>query len=104
MFSVLSTLCPLYGRRILLVSTVLGNCLCYFAVAFADTAWLAFAIRLLGGFASGNGSVVQAYIADVTPPEKRARRMSWLGAAFAIGLGSIARWRLQAATAAAMPG
>ncbi len=68
------------------MSTVLGNCLCYFALAFADTAWLAFAIRLLGGFASGNGSVVQAYIADVTPPEKRARRMSWLGAAFAIGL------------------
>ncbi|ALC10492.1 MFS transporter [Sphingopyxis sp. 113P3] len=79
-------LSDLYGRRILLISTVSGNCLCYLALAFADTAWLAFAIRLLGGFASGNGSVVQAYIADVTPPEKRARRMSWLGAAFAIGL------------------
>jgi len=79
-------LSDIHGRRLLLISTVSANCLCYFALAFAETAWIAFLIRLVGGFASGNGSVVQAYIADVTPQKERVRRMGWLGAAFAIGL------------------
>jgi DHA1 family tetracycline resistance protein-like MFS transporter len=79
-------LSDIHGRRLLLISTVSANCICYLALAFAETAWMAFCIRLIGGFASGNGAVVQAYIADVTPVDKRARRMGWLGAAFAIGL------------------
>lgn len=75
-----------YGRKPLLVSTICGNCLCYLALAFAPNVWAAFAIRLAGGLASGNGAVIQGYIADVTPPEKRARRMSYMGAAWNIGL------------------
>jgi MFS transporter, DHA1 family, tetracycline resistance protein len=46
---------------------------------------VAFVVRLLGGMASGNGSVVQGYIADVTPGEKRAGRLSLLGAANNMG-------------------
>ena len=42
-------------------------------------------MRLLGGMASGNGSVIQGYIADVTPPDERTGQMSWLGAAYNIG-------------------
>jgi len=75
-----------YGRKPLLISTICGNCLCYFALAFAPTAWAAFAIRLLGGLSSGNGSVVQGYLADVTPPEKRTRAMSWMSASWNVGL------------------
>lgn len=75
-----------YGRKPLLISTICGNCLCYFALAFAPTAWMAFAIRLLGGLSSGNGSVVQGYLADVTPPEKRTRVMSWMSASWNVGL------------------
>src|SRR3954464_15429254 len=60
-----------YGREPPLISTICGNWLCYFALAFAPNAWVAFAIRLAGGLSSGNGSVIQGYIADVTPPEKR---------------------------------
>ena len=41
---------------------------------------------LFGGLAAGNGAVVQGYIADVTPPEKRARQMSYQGAAWNVGL------------------
>jgi DHA1 family tetracycline resistance protein-like MFS transporter len=75
-----------YGRKPLLISTITGNCLCYLALAFAPNIWVAFAIRLLGGLAAGNGAVVQGYIADVTPPEKRARLLSYQGAAWNVGL------------------
>ncbi|MBP7651023.1 MAG: MFS transporter [Phenylobacterium sp.] len=75
-----------YGRKPLLISTIMGNCLCYLALAFAPNIWVAFAIRLVGGLAAGNGAVVQGYIADVTPPEKRARQMSYQGAAWNVGL------------------
>jgi len=75
-----------YGRKPLLISTITGNCLCYLALAFAPNIWVAFAIRLVGGLAAGNGAVVQGYIADVTPPEKRTRLLSYQGAAWNVGL------------------
>jgi len=75
-----------YGRKPLLVSTITGNCLCYLALAFAPNVWVALLVRFLGGLASGNGSVIQGYIADVTPPEKRTRRMAHMGAAWNVGL------------------
>lgn len=75
-----------YGRKPLLISTICGNCVCYFALAFAPTAWMAVLIRLCGGLSSGNGSVIQGYLADVTPPEKRTRAMSWMSASWNVGL------------------
>ena len=73
------------GRKPILVSTVSGNCLCYLALAFAPNVPVAFVVRLLGGLASGNGSVIQGYIADVTPPDRRSGRMALLGAAYNVG-------------------
>jgi DHA1 family tetracycline resistance protein-like MFS transporter len=73
------------GRKPILVSTVAANCLCYLALAFAPNVLIAFIVRFLGGLAAGNSSVVQGYIADVTPVEARAGRMSILGAAYNIG-------------------
>src|SRR5271154_5236823 len=70
------------GRKPILVSTVAGNCLCYLALAFAPNVYLAFLVRLIGGAMSGNGSVVQGYIADVTPADDRTGRMSYLSAAY----------------------
>jgi len=75
-----------YGRKPLLISTISGNCLCYLALAFAPNVLTAFAIRFLGGLMSGNGAVIQGYIADVTPPERRARMMSRQGAAWNVGM------------------
>ncbi|MGZ6015751.1 MAG: MFS transporter, partial [Phenylobacterium sp.] len=75
-----------YGRKPLLISTITGNCLCYLALAFAPNVATAFVIRFLGGLASGNGAVIQGYIADVTPPERRARMMSRQGAAWNVGM------------------
>jgi MFS family permease len=74
------------GRKPLLVSTLAANCLCYGLLAFAPNVWMAFAIRFFGGMFAGNGSVVQGYIADVTPPDERAGRMSRMGAAWNVGM------------------
>ena len=80
------------GRKPILISTILANCLCYGALAFAPNIYIAFAIRLVGGLAAGNGSVIQGYIADVSPPDLRAVRMARLGGAYNIGfiLGPVA--------------
>ncbi|HEX2800882.1 MAG TPA: MFS transporter, partial [Phenylobacterium sp.] len=75
-----------YGRKPILISTLTCNALCYLALAFAPTIGAAFVIRLLGGMASGNGAVIQGYIADVTPPEKRARALSRQGVAWNLGM------------------
>jgi DHA1 family tetracycline resistance protein-like MFS transporter len=73
------------GRRPVLIVTILANTLAYVALAFAPNIWVAMAIRLVGGFAGGNISTIQGYMADVTPPEKRAARMGLLGSAFGAG-------------------
>ena len=73
------------GRRPVLMSTLACNCLCYGLMAFAPNIWAAFVIRLFGGMFAGNGSVVQGYIADVTPPSERAGKLARLGVAFNIG-------------------
>src|SRR5215831_13395317 len=70
------------GRKPILVSTLACNFLTYLALAFAPNVYIAFIVRFFGGLAAGNGSVVQGYIADVTPAEQRAGQMSKLGAAY----------------------
>jgi MFS family permease len=73
------------GRRPVLISTLTCNCICYACMAFAPSIWAAFFIRFLGGMFAGNGSVVQGYITDVTPPDERAGKLARLGVAFNIG-------------------
>lgn len=75
-----------YGRKPILISTILANGLCYLCLAFAPNIAAAFVIRLLGGLAAGNGAVIQGYIADVTPVAKRARQLGYQGAAWNVGL------------------
>lgn len=73
------------GRKPLLISTVCGTCCCYLALAFAPNVTVAFIVRFLGGMASGNGSVIQGYLADVTPPHLRSGRIALMGAAYNVG-------------------
>ncbi|HWO89736.1 MAG TPA: MFS transporter, partial [Gemmatimonadales bacterium] len=94
--AILGRLSDRLGRRPVILATTFVNATGYalFAVASSYEA-LVFA-RLISGFASGNISVAQAYIADVTPLERRSRAMGTIGAAFGIGfivgpaLGAIA--------------
>ncbi|WP_282009250.1 MFS transporter [Brevundimonas aveniformis] len=73
------------GRKPVLLMTLLANALGYLMLAFVPDIWTAIAVRLFTGLGAGNISTVQGYVADVTPPEKRAGRMGMIGAAFGLG-------------------
>ena len=73
------------GRRPILLVTMVINAAGYILFAFAGSyVWLLVA-RLISGLASGNISVAQAYIADISTPRDRSRAMGTLGAAFGLG-------------------
>ncbi len=73
------------GRRPVLMVSMAAAALAYLWLGFASALWMLFAARALAGFCAGNIAAAQAYIADVTPPEKRARGMGMIGAAFGFG-------------------
>jgi hypothetical protein len=62
-----------------------GLALNFFATALATSLWMLVAARLVGGAMQANAAVANAYVADITPPEERARRFGLLGAMFGIG-------------------
>src|SRR5438034_2718490 len=73
------------GRRPILLTTMLVNAAGYVLFAFAPSYAVLFLARVISGFASGNISAAQAYVADITLPADRARGMGTIGAAFGIG-------------------
>ena len=73
------------GRRPILLTTMLFNAAGYVLFAFAPSYAALFVSRVISGFASGNISAAQAYVADITPPAERARGMGTIGAAFGLG-------------------
>jgi multidrug resistance protein len=73
------------GRRPVLLTTMLVNAVGYTLFAFAGSYWVLFLSRVISGFAGGNISAAQAYIADITSPAERSRGMGIVGAAFGIG-------------------
>lgn len=73
------------GRRPVLLLSLGGASLSYVLLGFADTLLLLGLSRLLQGFMAGNLSVVQAYVADVTDEDNRARGMGMVGAGTALG-------------------
>jgi len=82
---ILGALSDAYGRRPILLFSTLGLGLDYILMAVApDLVWL-FIGRLISGVTAASFSTANAYIADVTPPEKRAGAFGLIGAAFGIG-------------------
>lgn len=75
-----------YGRRPLLLVSQLGTLLGFILMALASHLTLLFLARILDGITAGNISLAQAYVADNTPPEKRAQAFGVLGIALGIGL------------------
>jgi DHA1 family tetracycline resistance protein-like MFS transporter len=73
------------GRRPVLMSSLSGGVLAYLWMGAADALWMLFAARGLAGICAGNIAAAQAYIADVTTPESRAKGMGLIGAAFGLG-------------------
>ena len=74
-----------WGRRKVLAVTTFFAALSYVAFAYAPSLWAAIGIRVVSGFFSGTLSVAQGFIADVSPPERRAKTMGYFGAAFSLG-------------------
>src|SRR5438034_5326525 len=85
--AVLGRLSDRVGRRPVLLTTMVLNTGGYLLFAFAGSYWALFASRVIGGFAGGNISAAQAYIADSTSAADRSRGMGILGAAFGLGFG-----------------
>jgi DHA1 family tetracycline resistance protein-like MFS transporter len=74
-----------FGRRPILLVSILGGALSYLLFAFSSGFWILFAARGLAGLFGGNISTAHAYIADVTKPEERSKGMGLIGAAFGLG-------------------
>ncbi|MFI5280969.1 MAG: MFS transporter, partial [Gemmatimonadales bacterium] len=83
--TVLGRLSDRWGRRPLLLLTMLLNAAGYVGFAFAGSYGVLLAARLVSGFAGGNISVAQAYVADITTAENRSKGMGMIGAAFGLG-------------------
>lgn len=73
------------GRRPVLLITIVVSSLGYLALAFAPGIWIAVLVRAAAGFFSGNMSVIQGYIVDVSPPHRLAARLGQIGSAFGVG-------------------
>lgn len=82
---VLGVLSDRYGRRPVLIISIFGAGLAYFAFGLAGALWVFFAARIVDGLTGGNISIAQAYIADVSPPADRAKNFGLIGAAFGAG-------------------
>jgi DHA1 family tetracycline resistance protein-like MFS transporter len=82
---VLGRLSDKYGRRPILLISLLGTCLGFLILGFATTLTMLFIGRIIDGISGGNISTAQAYIADITTKENRAKGMGLIGAAFGLG-------------------
>ncbi len=82
---ILGSLSDRFGRRPVILIALFGAGLDYFLLAWAPTLGWLFLGRILAGITAANISAATAYIADVSPPEKRAANFGMVGAAFGIG-------------------
>ncbi len=74
-----------YGRRPILFLSLLGTSVGFLILGLANALWLVFLGRILSGVMGANISTAQAYVADVTTEENRAKGMGMIGAAFGLG-------------------
>jgi DHA1 family tetracycline resistance protein-like MFS transporter len=82
---ILGKLSDRFGRRPVLFVSIVGTAIGFTLMGLAHSLTLLFIARILAGITGGNISIPQAYIADVTAPEKRSRAMGLIGAAFGLG-------------------
>ena len=74
-----------YGRRPILIFSLLGTVVSFVMLAVAHSIAMLFAARVVDGLSGGNISTARAYVADITEPKDRARAYGLIGAAFGLG-------------------
>jgi DHA1 family tetracycline resistance protein-like MFS transporter len=82
---ILGALSDRYGRRPVLLLGFCGLGLNFFATALAPALWMLIVVRLQGGAMQANLAIANAYVADITAPEERAKRFGMLGAMMGLG-------------------
>ncbi|RHW17668.1 MFS transporter [Sphingomonas gilva] len=82
---VIGSLSDRYGRRPVILISTLGLAADWVLMALAPNLWWLAVGRILGGITSSSFTAVYAYMADITPPEGRARAYGLIGAAFGLG-------------------
>ncbi len=82
---VLGGLSDRFGRRPILLTSLFGLGVDYLFLFFAPTLWWLFVGRIIAGICGASFSTASAYIADISPPEKRAQNFGMIGAAFGLG-------------------
>lgn len=83
--SVLGGLSDRYGRRPVLLLSLVGLGIDYVFLAFAPTIFWLFVGRMIAGISGASFTTASAYIADISEPEKRAQNFGMVGAAFGVG-------------------
>jgi DHA1 family tetracycline resistance protein-like MFS transporter len=74
-----------FGRRWVILPALVGSGLAYLVTAFAPSLAVLAVARVIAGMFGGSYSTAGAYLADITPPEKRAQSFGLIGAAFGFG-------------------
>ena len=74
-----------FGRRPVLIASLAALAVDYLVMGLAPSLWLLFVGRLLAGIAGATHSTANAFVADVTPPARRASAFGLVGAAFGVG-------------------
>jgi MFS transporter, DHA1 family, tetracycline resistance protein len=74
-----------YGRRPILMISMVGAVASYSVLGFADSLWMLMLSRVIGGISAGNLAAAFAYITDITTPENRAKGMGLIGGALSLG-------------------
>jgi len=82
---ILGGLSDKHGRRPVLLLSIIGTGIGFLVLGFAQSILMLFIGRILDGITGGNISTAQAYIADITTKENRAKGMGLIGAAFGLG-------------------
>lgn len=82
---VLGSLSDKFGRKPLLVISLIGTCASFIVFGLANSIFVLFAARILDGLTGGNISVAQAMVSDISSPEERAKNFGILGSAFGFG-------------------
>ena len=82
---ILGMLSDRYGRRPVLLASLVGTGVDYLIAALTQSIWVLFAARVIAGALGASLSTANAYIADISKPEERARNFGLIGATFGMG-------------------